>query len=112
MRTDDDACERDAFNTWMKRGKMDTRHLFFFSKNYKSRNEFFLNDESNSSSRIREETRNPSRAKSKYSYLERSTVSRFARSNGRQQDVGSEISQLFHLRSDRVARGGLIAISF
>lgn len=32
MRTDDDACERDAFNTWMKRGKMDTRHLFFFPK--------------------------------------------------------------------------------
>lgn len=48
--------------------------FIFFSKNYKSRNEFFLNDESNSSSRIREEKRNPSRAKSKYSYLERFSI--------------------------------------
>lgn len=54
VRNDDDACERDSFNTWMKRGKEDAI-IFFPSKTMekrkrkslnKLRNELFPNDES------------------------------------------------------------------
>lgn len=109
MRTDDDACERDAFNTWMKRGKMDTRHLFFFPKIINQETNFSLTTKA--IRRVELEKKRAIRVERNLNILT-SNVSRFARSNGRQQDVGSEISQLFHLRSDRVSRGGLIAISF